>query len=145
MWRTAHLFVTIGLPVAAFVTISLPRGVAVFVTISLPRGVAVFVLAALYTGGKNFSEGSKKMVIFQITAFLILLLVIGRKFRIPLVEAVPVGSVVLTLLLYLLSFFRALSFSDVAALLVTAAGAAYLLLGSREKRREILADRKSVV
>lgn len=127
MWRTAHLFVTIGLPVAAFVTIS------------LPRGVAVFVMAALYTGGKNFSEGSKKMVIFQITAFLILLLVIGRKFRIPLVEAVPVGSVVLTLLLYLLSFFRALSFSDVAALLVTAAGAAYLLLGSREKRREILA------
>ena len=100
------------------------------------------------------------MFILQIVAFLLLILGIAWKCRIRFVEAVPVGSSLLVLGLYLLSFFRALSLLDgiVAGWIVL--WGVFLLRMSREKRKELLCfgrrelaspasltalDRKSVV
>lgn len=77
------------------------------------------------------------MFIFQIIAFLILILGISWKSRIRLVEAVPVGSALLILTLYLLAFFRILSFCDVLAVGVMAAAGIYMAGLSGERRREL--------
>jgi len=78
------------------------------------------------------------MFIFQIAAFLILILCIARKFRVHLVEAVPVGSALLVLGLYLLAFFRCLSFSDYVAVGAVALAGGYLVRLPQEKRKELL-------
>ena len=61
------------------------------------------------------------MAVVQILAFLLAVLGIAKKFQLKFVEAVPVGTSLLVMLLYGLSFFRALSLSDYLA-------AAFLLL-----------------
>ena len=84
------------------------------------------------------------MFIFQIAAFLILILCVARKFKIHLVEAVPVGSALLVLGLYLLAFFRCLSFSDYLAVGIVAFTGIYLMRlphqekGGKPSREEIL-------
>ncbi len=52
------------------------------------------------------------MVIFHIAGFLILILMIARKFECHVLEAFPVGTSLMVLMLYVLAFFGALSFSD---------------------------------
>ena len=78
------------------------------------------------------------MFIVQISAFLILLLVLAWKCRIQLVEAIPVGCSLLIFLLYVLSFFRALSFSDVISCIVAAVTFLLFFRLPKEKRREVL-------
>ncbi len=78
------------------------------------------------------------MFIVQILAFLILLLVLAWKCRIQLVEAIPVGCSLLIFLLYVLSFFRALSFSDVISCIVAAVTFLLFFKLPKEKRREVL-------
>lgn len=78
------------------------------------------------------------MFIFQTAAFLILILCIARKFRIQLVEAIPVGSSLLILGLYLLAFFRLLSFSDYLAMGAVAAAGVYLARLPDKKRKDLL-------
>lgn len=77
------------------------------------------------------------MFVIHIVAFLFLILFISWKFRIQLVEAVPVGSSLLVLLLYLLSFFRLLSFSDFIAGACLAGFAFYVLRLPVEQRKEV--------
>ncbi len=86
---------------------------------------------------------SGEMVIFQIAAFLVLILGIGWKFKISMVEAVPVGSALLILTLYILSFFHALSFSDYLAVLGLAAALFSIWKTSAGKRKEIFAYAQS--
>ena len=81
------------------------------------------------------------MFLFQIAAFLILLLCIAWKFRIRMVEAFPVGCSVLVLFLYVLSFFRILSVSDYAAVAIVAAALIYAIASYRKSKthgRDIL-------
>lgn len=78
------------------------------------------------------------MFLFQISAFLILILGIARKFKIHLVEAVSVGSALLILGLYVLAFFHVLSFSDYLAVSGIAVFGIYLARLPREKRKELL-------
>lgn len=78
------------------------------------------------------------MFMIQIAAFIILLLYIARKFKIQLTEAFPVGCSLLILLLYLLSFFRALSASDYLAVAVLVVTVIYLIKVQNEKRRELI-------
>ena len=78
------------------------------------------------------------MFIFRIAAFLILILSIARKFKIHLVEAVPVGSALLILGLYPLAFFRLLSLSDYLSVAVVGLCGIYLIRLTREKRGELL-------
>ena len=72
------------------------------------------------------------MFLFHIAAFLILIICISWKFRIRLVEAFPVGCSVLVLFLYVLSFFRILSFSDYAAVAIVAAVLVYAVIAGRK-------------
>ncbi len=78
------------------------------------------------------------MFIIQITAFLVLIMAIGWKFRIHLVEAVPIGCGILILMLYLLAFFRRLSFSDGIALLWLGGAVVCVARLSGEKRKLLL-------
>lgn len=78
------------------------------------------------------------MFTIQITAFFILLLGIAWRFRIHLVEAAAVGSALLILGLYVLAFFRALSFSDYIAVTGIVLCGIYLAKLSQEKRKELL-------
>lgn len=78
------------------------------------------------------------MFIVQIAAFLILLLALAWKCRIQLVEAFPVGCALLICMLYVLSFFRALSVSDYIACIGIAVTFIFLLKQQKDKRREIL-------
>ncbi|MDE7285753.1 MAG: hypothetical protein K2N55_02755, partial [Lachnospiraceae bacterium] len=75
------------------------------------------------------------MFVIHSVAFLILLLCIAWKYKIQLVESIPVGSALLVLLLYMLSFFRILSFSDFIALAGLAAFAIYVLRLTKKQRR----------
>ena len=65
------------------------------------------------------------MAVVQILAFLLAVLGIAKKFQLKFVEAVPIGTSLLVMLLYGLSFFRALSLSDYLA-------AAFLLFVMRK-------------
>lgn len=76
------------------------------------------------------------MFLFHIAAFLILILCISWKFRICLVEAFPVGCSVLVLFLYVLSFFRILSFSDYVAVAVVAAAAVYAIIVYKKSKAD---------
>lgn len=78
------------------------------------------------------------MFMIQIIAFLILLLWIGWKFKIQLTEAFPVGCALLILMLYVLSFFRILSFSDWIGVTGMAVAAVYGLRLEKEKRASLL-------
>lgn len=78
------------------------------------------------------------MFIFQIAAFLILILFLGRKFKIRPVEAFPVGSGLLILGLYLLAFCRRLSYSDYVAVGGVAFAGVCLVRLPWEKRKELL-------
>lgn len=78
------------------------------------------------------------MFMIQTAAFIILLFYIAKKFEIQLTEAFPVGCSLLILLLYLLSFFRALSASDYLAAAVLVVTAIYLIKVQKEKRRELI-------
>lgn len=75
------------------------------------------------------------MCIVHIAAFLTLLLCIAWKFKIKLVESIPVGCALLMLMLYILSFFRALSFSDYIAIAGFIAAVIYVAGMQKEKRR----------
>lgn len=75
---------------------------------------------------------------FHVGIFLILILYIAWKFKVRFVEAFPVGCSLLVLVLYGLSFFRALSFSDYIAAAGVIITAAVLLKKPGERRREIL-------
>lgn len=78
------------------------------------------------------------MFIFQIAAFLILISGIAWKFKRSLVEAVPVGSALLILELYVLAFFRRLSFSDYLSAAVVMLCVISLIRLPGEKRKELL-------
>ncbi|NBJ93262.1 hypothetical protein [Parablautia muri] len=78
------------------------------------------------------------MVTFQVEAFLILILYITWKFKVRFVEAFPVGCSLLVLGLYLLSFFRALSFSDYIAAAGLIATLFILAKKTKEQRKEIM-------
>ncbi len=78
------------------------------------------------------------MFIIQIIAFLVLLLWIARKFKIQLTEAFPVGCALLVLTLYMLSFFRLLSFADWIGGMGLAATAIYVGRLKKEKRVVLL-------
>lgn len=78
------------------------------------------------------------MFVVQIAAFLILILGLAWKFRVQLVEAIPVGVALLILMLYLLAFFRGLSASDYIAVAVIGAAMIYFFRVSGEKRRDIV-------
>lgn len=78
------------------------------------------------------------MFVVQIAAFLILILGLTWKFRVQLVEAIPVGVALLILMLYLLAFFRGLSASDYIAVAVIGAAMIYFFRVSGEKRRDIV-------
>lgn len=78
------------------------------------------------------------MYIFHIAAFLILILYISWKCEIRLVEAVPVGSAILILMLYVLSFFRMLMLSDYIMIAGVAVTAFFFVKMSKEQRGEIL-------
>ena len=73
----------------------------------------------------------------QIAAFLILLLALAQKFKIQLVEAFPVGCSLWILMLYALSFFRALTVSDYISCIGIAVILIYLIKIPKDKRREI--------
>ena len=79
------------------------------------------------------------MFVIHIIAFVCLLLFISWKFKLQLAESVPVGSSLLVLLLYVLSFFRALSFSDYIAMAGILASVIYVLRRSAEQRKEVMA------
>lgn len=74
----------------------------------------------------------------HVEVFLILILYIAWKFKVRFVEAFPVGCSLLVLLLYLLSFFRALSFSDYLAAAGLIAAVFFLMKKPKEQRREIM-------
>ncbi|RKI88071.1 hypothetical protein D7V94_19875 [Parablautia intestinalis] len=74
----------------------------------------------------------------HIIAFLILILYIAWKFKVRFVEAFPVGCSLLVLVLYVLSFFRALSFSDYIAAAGGIAAVIFLLKKPKEQRRQIM-------
>lgn len=75
------------------------------------------------------------MFLVQAAALLIFILAIAWKFRIRFVEGISVGCCLLVLELYVLCFFRQLSFSDVIALLWLAAAAVYFIRLPVEKRK----------
>lgn len=75
---------------------------------------------------------------FHVAAFLILILYIAWKFKVQFVEAFPVGCCLMVLGLYVLAFFRALSFSDYIAFAGALATVAILLRKPKEKRREVM-------
>ena len=79
------------------------------------------------------------MFVIHIIAFVCLLLFISWKFKLQLAESVPVGSSLLVLLLYVLSFFRVLSFSDYIAMAGILASVVYVLRRSAEQRKEAMA------
>ncbi|GFI19352.1 hypothetical protein IMSAGC009_04533 [Lachnospiraceae bacterium] len=78
------------------------------------------------------------MVIFHIAGFLILILMIARKFECHVLEAFPVGTSLMVLMLYVLAFFGALSFSDWIAAAAVAAAVIYMFRIPKEKRRVVL-------
>lgn len=78
------------------------------------------------------------MVIFHIAGFLILILMIARKFECHVLEAFPVGTSLMVLMLYVLAFFGALSFSDWIAAGAVAAAVIYMFRIPKEKRRVML-------
>lgn len=79
------------------------------------------------------------MFVFSVAAFLILVLWIAWKFQREAAEAIPVGVCILTLFLYLLAFFRKLSWCDLLSLLFLA-GAGYVFWrASSERRRQVWA------
>ncbi len=77
------------------------------------------------------------MFIIQIGAFFILLLCIAWKFKIQLVETIPVGCSLLVLMLYFLAFFKALSVSDLIAAAVLLGTLVYLVI-RKERRKELI-------
>ena len=78
------------------------------------------------------------MVVFHIAGFLILILMIARKFECHVLEAFPVGTSLMVLMLYVLAFFGALSFSDWIAAGAVAAAVIYMFRIPKEKRRVML-------
>lgn len=78
------------------------------------------------------------MFIIHIAAFLILLLYIAWNYKKQLVEVIPVGCALLILMLYVLSFFRALSVSDYLAVAGLAVTGIYLIKVQKEKRSELI-------
>lgn len=78
------------------------------------------------------------MFIVQIAALLIIIMGIAWKYRERAVDTIPVAVSLLVLVLYMLSFFNALSFSDLLALLVLAGAVVFLVRISGEKRGEVL-------
>lgn len=93
--------------------------------------------AKLYGMPLYVVKGKQIMFMIQIAAFLILLLVLAQKFKIQLVEAFPVGCSLWILMLYVLSFFRALTVSDFISCLGIAALLIYLIKIQKGRRREI--------
>lgn len=78
------------------------------------------------------------MGIFQIAALLILILGISWKFKVRMVETIPVGVSILVLLLYLLCFLRGLTFSDYLAMMFLITVGISFFRMSEKKRREML-------
>lgn len=78
------------------------------------------------------------MFVIHIVAFIVLVLCIAWKFKVQFVEAIPVGCALLVLMLYVLSFFRMLSFSDYIAVAGIAAALVYLFRVGKEKRKVVV-------
>lgn len=78
------------------------------------------------------------MAVFQIAALLILILIISWKYQVILVEAIPVGVSILVLLLYFLSFFKGLLFSDYLAILFLIGAGIFLIRMPKQTRKEFL-------
>ena len=78
------------------------------------------------------------MFIIHIAAFYFLLLYIAWKTRIKLVEAFPVGCSLVVILLYVLSFLRALSASDYIAIIGLIFAAICVCRMEKEKRRALV-------
>ncbi|MBD5546000.1 MAG: hypothetical protein HDQ97_01100 [Lachnospiraceae bacterium] len=78
------------------------------------------------------------MFVIHIVAFIILVLCIAWKFKIQFVESVPVGCALLVLMLYVLSFFRMLSFSDYIVAAGLVAVGIYMFRLGKEKRKEVV-------
>ncbi len=78
------------------------------------------------------------MVVFHIAGFLILILMIARKFECHVLEAFPVGTSLMVLMLYVLALFGALSFSDWIAAATVAAAVIYMFRIPKEKRSAVL-------
>lgn len=77
------------------------------------------------------------MVLFQITALVILILGIAWCFRVKFVEAVPPAVSLLVLVLYVLCFFRGLWASDYLAIAVLAAAVIYVLRLKGDGRKRL--------
>lgn len=78
------------------------------------------------------------MFLFQILFFLILILAIAGRFRISFAEAIPIGTALLVMLLYILAFFRALSASDYIAIAAFAVAVVCYVRMPVLKRREVV-------
>jgi len=78
------------------------------------------------------------MVLFQVTALVILILGIAWYFRVQFVEAIPTAVSLLVLVLYVLCFFQGLWISDYLAIAVLAAAVIYLFRLSGEARKKLL-------
>lgn len=78
------------------------------------------------------------MASVHILAVLICILFLAWRFRVSLAEALPVFVCGLTLALYVLAFFRRLSWIDGIAVLVIVLSAAWLVSRTREERRSFI-------
>ncbi len=112
---------------------------SVVVQVRVDKAVRSGIIRLIPRCLKGMLERKYQMVTFHVTFFLIFILYIAWKFKIKFVEACPVGVCLLVLTLYVLSFFRALSFSDYFAIAGVAATVAFLLFGKKERRREVSA------
>ena len=77
------------------------------------------------------------MQIFQVAAFLLLLIAFSVKFDKKLVEVLPVTLCVEILLLYVLAFFKALSFVDVVGIALILACIIYIIRLNNEDRKTL--------
>lgn len=78
------------------------------------------------------------MALVHILAVLICILFLAWRFRVSLVEALPVFVCGLTLVLYVLAFFRRLTWIDGIAVLVLLLSAVWLVSRKKEERKNVI-------
>lgn len=78
------------------------------------------------------------MALVHILAVLICILFLAWRFRVSLVEALPVFVCGLTLVLYVLAFFRRLAWIDGIAVLVLLLSAVWLVSRKKEERKNVI-------
>ena len=77
------------------------------------------------------------MQIFSVAAFLLLLIVLSVKFDKKMVEVLPAALCMEILLLYVLAFFKALSFIDVVGVAMILACIIYIIKLDKEARKPL--------